>query len=169
REHLFQGMPGLARAITRRDCAVDLRCPVAVEAVRKFGTRSGFHRDQCRKRHRVPVAITDTEEADVIGLRTKISLGFDVDLPDATEAGEVIDEEASDERLEGLVNQTEVYTFVQHLVAVDIRINLRRVRDECRSQRGKLGPLACSLKEPVHVLREKIDSLAGAVFEHKRY
>src|SRR4029077_8116619 len=123
-------MPGLARAITRRDYAVDLRCPVTVEAIRKFGTRCRFHVDQRRKRYRVPVAITDTKEADVISPGAEFALGFNVDLPHAAEPVEVIDKEATHKRLQRLVDQTDVYTLVQYLVAVDIRINLRRARDE---------------------------------------
>src|SRR5262249_22129309 len=122
-----------------------------------------------RKRYGITITVTDTEKPDVFSPRAEFALGLDVHLPYAAEPVEVIDEEATHERLQRLINQIDVNTLVQDLVAIYLRINLRRVRDECRSQRGKLGPLPCSLEEAIRVLREKIDCLAGAVFQHERH
>src|SRR5215467_15719173 len=101
-------MPGLARTITRRDIAVDLRRPVAVEPIGKFRTRRRFHVDERRERHGITLAVADTEEADVIGLRTKIAFGFNIHLPHAAEAVKVIDEESTHERLQRLIYRIQV-------------------------------------------------------------
>ena len=57
--------------------------------------------------------IDEDKVADVLGLGAGFSLGLDVDLPDATEAVEVVDEGAAHEGLQGLVDGFELDSLLE--------------------------------------------------------
>ena len=105
--------------------------------------------------------------ADVLDLRPVLPLGLDVDLPLAAKAVEIVDEAATEEALQRLVDVIDVDPLLEHLVAVDLDEALRYGRPEGRRHAGQLGTLACRLDELVGVLGEELDVLAGTVLENE--
>ena len=168
-EYFFQRLPALAGTVTRRQNAVDLCRPVTIEAYGKFRTRRRFHRHQRREGYWVSVIVPNPEEPDVVGFRAKFSFRLHVHLPHPPETVEIVDKESAHERLERLVDRIQIHTLLEHLVAIDIGEDLRRARDKRRGERRKLRPLARRLKESIRVLRQELDALAGAIFEHERH
>src|SRR5207253_11373164 len=98
-KHLLQRLRSLARAVARRQDAVDLCRSITVETEGKLRPVSGLHLYKCRQRHRLPIAVAHTELADAIRLGAELALGLNVYLPHPSEAIEVIDKDPSHEGL----------------------------------------------------------------------
>ena len=115
----------------------------------------------------VAVRVANEELPDVLGVRPIIAFRFDVSLPGAAEAVEIIDEIAAHEGLQCLINRGEIDSLLDDFVAIDIDENLRHVRLKCWNERAELGTLARGVQKRFHVLREKRHVLPGAILEDK--
>ena len=69
-----------------------------------------------------------------------VAFGFDVRLPLAAEAIEVVDEVAAHERLHGGVDVGEIDLLLKRLFPIDIRVELRHGRLIRRNGGGDLRP-----------------------------
>ena len=62
-------------------------------------------RGERRQRNALALVVADIEASDVLGVGAIVALGFDVDLPLAAKAIEVIDEISAHERLDRAVRR----------------------------------------------------------------
>ena len=113
----------------------------------------------------VAVRIANEELADIFRVGAVIAFRFDVNLPGAAEAVEVVHEKSAHECLQRLINLTEIDSLLEHFVAIDIHENLRHIWQKCRNKRAELRPFTRRVEKRLHILREKGDVFAGAIFQ----
>src|ERR1700675_1631843 len=167
-EDFFQRRSGLICAITRRGAAIKLRRTVLVEAKQKFRAEARFHSDQRRERNILSFVVANVELADVLRLRAIFAFRFNVHLPLAAAAIEIVDEIAAPEGLDGLVHVAKVHALLQNFVAVHIDKLLRHVGQESRAQAGDFRPLSGSFHKGGQVFCEELNITARTVFQHER-
>ena len=146
-ENFFKGCGRLIGAVARRCAAVDLRATVLVKAHRKFGAELRLDRGERGQRNAFALIVADIEAADVIGAGAILALGFDIDLPLAAKAIEIIDEIAAHERLDGAVHIGKIDALLQYFVAIDVDKLLRNAGQKSRTQAGDLRPLSRRLQK----------------------
>src|SRR5262249_48683124 len=98
---------------------------------------------------------------------TVIAFGLDVSLPCSAEAIEIVHEKSAHERLERLIYRGQIDSLLDHFVTVDVHKNLRHVRLERRNESAEFGTLARGVEKRLHILRQKRDVFAGAIFQDK--
>ena len=165
---LFERVHCLVRAVARCGRTVDLGRAVFVVTHRKFRTGDVLDRRDGIERHRLSVCVANEKLADVLRVGPIIAFRFDVDLPGAAEAVEVIHKKAAHECLQRLINRGEIDALLDDFVAIDLDENLRNIRQKCRNQGAELRPFVRCLQKRLHVLGEKRDVFTRTIFEHKR-
>src|SRR5262249_29280408 len=108
------------------------------------------------------------ELVDVLRLDAALSLRLEEDLPLPPEAVELVDVDAAEERLQGLVDVPDGDALLQDLVAVDVGIDLGHGGPPHAVDVGELGALPRPLEELLEVLLEEGDRSAAAVLEPER-
>src|SRR5207237_9598685 len=67
----------------------------------------------------------------------------------------------------GKGHQGQIPSLLEHLGRVYVGKALRGGGNKRRGERSELGPLAGGLEEPIRILRQECDILAGTVLEHE--
>src|ERR1700761_2124057 len=168
-EHLFEGLRGLGRAVAGRGVRNQLRRLIFVVAHGEFGPGNALHGGESRERYGVAGGVLHVEPADVINVRARRTLSFDIRLPLAPEAVEVIHQIAAHEGLQGLVDIGEVDTLLDRFLAIDIDVDLGNGGQVGRDDAGDLLPLVQRRHEFIDVVGEVLQVAARAIFEHGGY
>ena len=113
----------------------------------------------------VAALVADVEEAEIRRIRPVLRLGLEEDAPDAPEAVELVHVGAAEERLERRVHVLDRDAELEHPVLVDAREELRHGGRVRRRQERDLGPLLQLGHEPLRVLPEVVDGVAGAILD----
>ena len=124
-------------------------------------------RGQCGEGDILSLVVADVELPDVFGLGAVFAFGFDIDLPLAAEAIEIVDEIAAHEGLDRAVDIVEGHTLLQHFVAVYVDKLLRHAGQESGAEAGDFRPLSRGFKKDVQVSGEELNIAARTVFEDK--
>src|SRR4029077_17392140 len=96
-----------------------------------------------------------------------LALRFDVHLPLASEAVEIVDEVPAHEGLDGAVHVVECDALFQNFVAIDVHKLLRHAGQESRAEAGDFRPLASRIEENSQVSGKELNIAAGAVLKNK--
>ena len=103
--------------------------------------------------------------ANIFRVGAIIAFGLNVNLPGSAEAIEIVHEKSAHERLQRLIYRGQIDPLLDHFVAIDFHENLRHVRLERRNERAELGPFARCIEKRLHILRQKRDIFASAIFQ----
>src|SRR5580658_4749339 len=164
-ENLFEGCARLIGAEARRGAAVDLGAAILVKTHREFRAELRFNRGERRERNVLALVVADIESPDVIRAGAIVAFGLDVNLPLTAEAVEVVNEIAAHESLDGAVDIGKIDALFQYFVTIHFNKFLRNAGQKSGAQAGNLGSLSRRFKKRVHIVREKSNAAAGAVFE----
>src|SRR5205807_4260286 len=118
-------------------------------------------------RHGSAVRVTNEELANVLRVSPVIAFRFNINLPGATKAVEVIHEKAAHECLQRLINLTEIDPLLENFIAVHAHEYLRDIWQKCRNEGGELRPFTRPLEKRLHILCEKGHVFAGAIFQYE--
>src|SRR5208282_1242745 len=164
-EDLFHRGHSLAGAVTGSGGAVDLGGAVLVVAHGEF--RAGARLEFCdgSEGNHFALGVFDEELADIFGASAISAFRFDVHLPLAAEAIEIVNEKAAHEGLKSLVDVFDGDTLLDDFVAVHVDELLRNTGKEGGADVGDFRAFAGGGKKFVQVVGEKFDVVAGAVFE----
>jgi len=119
------------------------------------------------ERHHGPCAITDIELPDVLRIASVLRLGLHEDFPDPPEAVELVHVVAAEKRLQSAVDVLNGHAELEHLVVVDAREELRDRGGEGEREAAELRSLLRGLQEPLRVLPEVVDRVAGSVLDEE--
>ena len=136
----LEGVHRLVRAVAWCGRSIDLSRAIFVVTHREFRTGDVLDRGNRIERHRRASRVANIELADVLRVGAVIAFRFDVDLPGAAEAVEVVHEKAAHEGLERLIDGGEIDPLLDDFVAINLNENLGNVRQKCRNQGAELWP-----------------------------
>src|SRR6185312_6957116 len=136
---------------------------------REFRTGNGLHIDHGAEWNHGAAAVRDMELSDVFAAGTKFLFGFDVHLPLAAEAVEIIHKIAAEECLQRLIYVRDVDALTLDFLAIDIGKSLRRIRQIGCGNIRKFLALARRSHKLIQVFSEKLRPAAGSILEDKRY
>src|ERR1700722_25026 len=143
-ENFFKSGCGLVGAVAGSGATVQLGGTKFIESQSEFWSEARLDGGKSGKRNAFFFIVEDVELSHVFCLGAVFGLGFDINLPLAAKAIEVVDEVSAHESLHGAVDVAQAYSLLENLVAVDVDELLRNAGQESGAEAGDLGPLASS-------------------------
>src|SRR5881409_1348304 len=109
--------------------------------------RTCFKSREGREGHHAASIVSDVELANILRPGAIVAFGLDIDLPLASEAVEIVDEQTAHERLERFVDVVNGDALLNDLVAVHIHKLLGYARQKRGAQAGNFRTLPCGRQE----------------------
>ena len=104
---------------------------------------------------------------DLLGRAAETAVGLELDLPGAAELVEVVDVERAHVDLQGVEDVADAHAHRLGLDAVDVGVELRRVRAEQGEQAGQARLAVGPFDQRVGGLLQRLQAEVAAVFDHE--
>jgi len=168
RKDLFQRGHDLTGTVAGRGVDGNLRGFVFIEASGEFGSGGARDFHQGTERNAVAVGAGDVEAADVIGVGAVLAFGFDVGLPLAAKAIEIVHEVTAHESLHRGVDVALTDLLLGDFFAIDLRKKLRHRGKVSGDGDGYFGTLRKSAEKLTQVGGEELlIVLARPIFQNE--
>ncbi len=144
-----------------------MRGTIFVVTQSKFRAEARLERGKGGEGDSLSPAVAHIELANVFHPGAVLTLGFDIDLPLAAEAIEIVDEITAHKCLDGAVDIAQIHALLQHLVAIYLDKFLGNIGQESGTKTGDFGALSSGGKKEVQVSGEELDIASRTVLEHE--